>query len=139
MYTSVAFSIHIVVQPLPLCNSKVFPSPQQKVLSLPLSLHSQVRSPFSPGSRCSAFCLSGFTYCAQLLSRVQLLVIPWSVAHQAPLSMEFSRQVYWSGLPLPPPGDLLNQRTESGFSVAPALAGRFFTTEPPGKPPSLLL
>ena len=134
MYTSVAFSIHIVVQPLPLCNSKVFPSPQQKVLSLPLSLHSQVRSPFSPGSRCSAFCLSGFTYCAQLLSRVQLLVIPWSVAHQAPLSMEFSRQVYWSGLPFPPAGDLPDPGIEPIPLASPALSGGFFTTEPPGKP-----
>ena len=52
---------------------------------------------------------------------------PWTVACQAPLSMEFSRQEYWSGLPFPSPGD----RTH--VSLSPALAGRFFTTEPPGK------
>ena len=41
-------------------------------------------------------------------SHVQLCVTPWTVAHQASLSMEFSRQEYWSGLPFPPPGDLIN-------------------------------
>ena len=52
---------------------------------------------------------SRFTLCvrvANLLSPVQLIVTPWAVARQAPLSMEFSRQEYWSGLPCPPPGDL---------------------------------
>ena len=42
----------------------------------------------------------------KLLSLVQLFVIPWTAAYQAPLSMEFSRQEYWSGLPFPSPGDL---------------------------------
>ena len=52
------------------------------------------------------------------LSCVQLLVIPWTAAYQAPLSMGFSRQKYWSGLPFPPPGDLPNP----GFKLAsPAL------------------
>ena len=41
-------------------------------------------------------------------SRVQLFVTSWTIAHQVPLSMEFSRQTYWSGLPFPPPGDLPN-------------------------------
>ena len=56
---------------------------------------------------------SGFTLltlmcnaCAKLLSCVQLFVTLWTVAHQFPLSMEFSRQEYWSGLPFPSPGDL---------------------------------
>ena len=44
----------------------------------------------------------------KVLSHVRLFVTPWTVAHQAPLSMEFSRQEYWSGLPFPSPGDLLN-------------------------------
>ena len=56
---------------------------------------------------------------------------PGTVAHQAPLSMEFSRQEYWSGLPFPPPGYLPNPGIKS---VSPELAGRFFTTELPGKP-----
>ena len=56
--------------------------------------------------------------------------MPWTVAHQAPLSMGFSRQEYWSGLPCPPPGDLPSPEIKP---ASPALAGRFFTTEPPGK------
>ena len=56
---------------------------------------------------------------------------PWTVAHQAPLSMGFSRPEYWSGLPFLTPADLPNPGTEL---PSPALAGGFFTTEPPGKP-----
>ena len=54
----------------------------------------------------------------------------WTVAHQAPPSMEFSRQEYWSKLPCPPPGDLPDPRMEPMSLTSPALAGRFFTTEP---------
>ena len=50
------------------------------------------------------------------------------VAHQAPLSMGFSRQEYWSGLPCPPPGDLPNPGIEPVSLTFPALAGGFFTT-----------
>ena len=57
----------------------------------------------------------------------------WTVAHQAPLSMEFCREEYWSGLSFPPPVDLLNPGIEPMSLVSPALAGRFFTTEPSGK------
>ena len=56
---------------------------------------------------------------------------PQTVARQTPLSMGFPRQEYWSGLPFASPGDLLDPRIEP---ESPALAGRFFTTEPPGKP-----
>ena len=66
--------------------------------------------------------------CAQLLSRVRLSVAPWTVAHQAPQAMDFSRQEYWSGLPFPPPGDLPNPQTEWVSLVSPALAGGFITT-----------
>ena len=59
---------------------------------------------------------------------------PWTVACQAPLSMGFPRQEYWSGLPCPPPGDLSNSGIKPKSPEAPTLAGRFFTTEPPGKP-----
>ena len=59
----------------------------------------------------------------------------WSVAHQAPLSMEFSRQEFWSVLLFPIPGDLPNHPGIKPSSPAvPALAGGFFTTAPPGKP-----
>jgi len=57
-------------------------------------------------------------------------VTPWTIAHQAPLSMGFSRQEYWSRLPFPPPGDLSDSEIEL---VSLALAGGFFTTEQPGK------
>ena len=60
--------------------------------------------------------------CAQLLSLVQLLEIPWTVACQAPLSMEFSRQEYWNGLPFPPPGDLPDPGIELTSPASPALA-----------------
>ena len=62
------------------------------------------------------------------LSRVRLFATPWTVDFQPPLSMGFSRQEYWSGLPFPFPGDLPNPGIEPTFS---ALTGRFFTTEPP--------
>ena len=48
-------------------------------------------------------------------------VTPWTIVPQAPLSMGFSRQEYWSGLPFPPPGDLLNPGTESTSPMSPAL------------------
>ena len=71
--------------------------------------------------------------CAQSLICVQLFVTPWTVAHQTSLSMEFSRQEYWSGLPFPIPGDLPCPGIKPVPSVSPALASRFFTTEPSGR------
>ena len=62
--------------------------------------------------------------------------MPWTVAHQAPLAMEFSRQEYWSRLTFPPPGDLPDPGIEP---ASPVLTGRFFTTVPPGKPELLCL
>ena len=56
------------------------------------------------------------------------------VARLAPLSTGFPRQEYWSGLPFPSPGDLPDPGIERASPASPALAGRFFTTEPPGKP-----
>ena len=63
-------------------------------------------------------------------SCVPLFATPWTVAHQIPLFMEFSRQEYWSGLPFPTPGDLPNPGIKT---ASPALRGRFFTTVSPGK------
>ena len=62
------------------------------------------------------------------LSCVQLFVTLWTVACQAPLSMGFSWQDYWSGLPCPPPGDLSYPGIEPESLMSPALAGGFFTT-----------
>ena len=61
-------------------------------------------------------------------------VTPWIVACQAPLSMEFSRQEYWNGLPFPIPEDLPNPGIEPMSLASPALAGRFLAMAPPGKP-----
>ena len=64
------------------------------------------------------------------LGHVQLFVIPWAVAYQAPSSMEFSRQEYWNGLPFPSPGDL----PEPGIKPrSPALQADILPSEPPGK------
>ena len=84
--------------------------------------------------------------CAQLLSHVQLFGTAWTVAHQAPLSMEFSRQEYWRGLPFLTSGDFPDPGIEPLSLVCPALAVRFFffffffwqsdslPLAPPGKP-----
>ena len=56
---------------------------------------------------------------------------PWTVVHQAPLSMGFSGQDYWDGLPFLSPGDLLYPGIETVGLMSPALAGRVFATEPP--------
>ena len=61
-------------------------------------------------------------------SHVQLFVMPWSVAHQAHLSMGFARQEYLSRLPYPPPGYLPDPGIELASLTSPALTGRFFTT-----------
>ena len=75
-----------------------------------------------------------FCCCCWVTKSCWLFVTPWTVAHQAPLSMGFSRQEYWSGLPFFSPGDLPNPGTEP---ESPALAGRVFTIEPPWKPQGL--
>ena len=72
-----------------------------------------------------------------MLSRVNVsdsFVSPWTVTPQTRVSLGVSRQEGWSGLPFPPPGDLPDSGTESPTSASLALAGRFFTTDLPGKP-----
>ena len=66
---------------------------------------------------------------ASSLSHIQLFATPWTVAHQAPPSMEFSRQAYWTGLPFPSPGDLPNLGIEPG---SPTLWADALLSEPPG-------
>ena len=65
------------------------------------------------------------------LSHVRLFATPWTVARQAPPSMEFSRQEYWSGLPFPSPRDLPDPRIEPG---SPAWEADALPSEPPGDP-----
>ena len=71
---------------------------------------------------------------SHVASHVWLFVTPWAITHQAPLSMEFFRQEYWSGLPFPSPGDLPNPGTESS---SPTLQTDSLPSEPPEKPQSL--
>ena len=78
---------------------------------------------------CARMCVHVST---QLLSCVQLFMAPWTLAYQAPLSLEFSSLEYWSSLPFPPPGDLPDPRVKPRSL---ALAGRFFTTVLPGSSP----
>ena len=65
------------------------------------------------------------------LSHVRLFATPWNVTYQAPLSMGFSRQEYWSGLPFPSPGDLPNPGIKLWY---PALQADALPSDPPGKP-----
>ena len=75
-------------------------------------------------------CVAPFILPLLLFSHVWFFATPWTVAHQAPLSMGVSKQGNWSGLPFPSPGDLPDPGIEP---ASPALTGRFFTTEPPWK------
>ena len=76
-----------------------------------------------------------FSQCCVLsrFSGVRLFAVMWAVARQAPLSMGFSRQEYWSGLPFPSLGDLPNPGVEPTSPVSPALQADSLPTEPPGK------
>ena len=69
--------------------------------------------------------------CCRSAALLWLFVTPWTAARQAPLSVGFPRQEHWSGLPFPSPGNFPDPGIEP---MSPALAGGFFTTEPPGKP-----
>ena len=72
------------------------------------------------------FCVCALNH----FSHVQLFATPWTVAHQAPLFMGFSRQEYWSGVPFPPPGDLPDPGIESRLKIE--FAGGFLISESPG-------
>ena len=117
------------------------------LLSLYYCLFQNVIEMESYRLQCTLFRLTSFTYhqtsvcvcvcvcvwfdnfvCAQSLSVVQFYATLWTVACQVPLSMEFFRQEYWSGLPGPPPGDLPDPGIELGSLTSPSLPGRFFTT-----------
>ena len=72
--------------------------------------------------------------CACSVTHIWLFVTPWTVPCQAPLSMEFSRQEYWNGLPFPTPGDFPDLGMKPAPLASPTLAGRFFTIVPPRRP-----
>ena len=69
-----------------------------------------------------------YTYELNHFTCVPVFATLWPIAHQTPLSMGFSRQAHWSGLPCPPPGDLSNPGIESASLKSPALAGGFHTS-----------
>ena len=78
--------------------------------------------------KCGSYC-SYYSYCVlSRFSHVRLFATPWTVIRRAPLSMGFSRQEYWSGLPCPPPGDLSDPGIKPASFTSLVLAGRFFTT-----------
>ena len=72
--------------------------------------------------------------CVCVLSRFRFFVTPWTVAHQATLSMEFSMQEYWSRVSFPTSGDIPDPGAESKALGSPALRGRFFTMSHLGSP-----
>ena len=119
---------------LPLWQFKYFGAPVFCIFHPP---HHQIPSPPFPLAGCSPVFLE--LVCVQLLSRVRLFATSWTVAHhphshpQAPLFMDFSLQVYWSGLPCPPPGDLPHPGMEPR---SPALQADSLPSESPGSPPS---
>ena len=73
-------------------------------------------------------------WCPQSFSNVQFFVTPWTGARQAPVSMGFSRQEYWSGLPFPAAGDLPDPEIECVSLASLVMGGRFFSTVPPANP-----
>ena len=79
-------------------------------------------------------CMCRSHACAQSLSRVRLFVTLWAVAHQAPLPMEFPRQEYWSGLPFPTPGDLINPEIKPVSPASSAVQADSSLIAAPGKP-----
>ena len=76
---------------------------------------------------CVCVCARALTCMLSRFSRVQLFATLWSVAHQAPLSMGFFRQEYWSGLSFPSPGDFPHPGIKPASLTSPVLAGGFFT------------
>ena len=101
-------------------HSPWLPLHQELPILLPKHVHSFSSSPQSPD----------FVFVVTLLGCISFAT-PWTVARQAPLSIGFPKQEYWSGLPFPPPGDLPDPGIKP---VSPVLACGFFITEPPGKP-----
>ena len=116
-----------------------YPPPCQAASALPTGSGHYPHTPIPASCPCHAICthptemilsptiferwpVLGWTVCAQ---SCPTLTTPWTVACQAPLSIGFPRQEYWSGLPFPPPGDLPNPGMELAFPVTPALVGRF--------------
>ena len=111
-----------MLQPRPLCVYQHTSCQCREVLGVSVTLASdQFQSPLNP-------CSAGVCICAKSLQSCLALCSPWAVACQAALSMGFSRQAYWRGLPFPLPGELPDLQIELMPPTSPALASGFFTT-----------
>ena len=111
--------ILVALNSWPSCG-RIFTSPSLSFL-INLSNVNFLKKRVIPGTQMGVCVLSHF-------SRVHLFVTLWAVVHQVPLSMGFSRQEYWSGLPFSPPGDLPGPGIEPVSPTSPTLAGGFFTS-----------
>ena len=101
--------------PIPYCSRK-----NSRLYTLPMCV-------------CVHACACVHTHAHLVALSCQLFAAPWAAACQGPLSMGFSRQEYWSGLPFSTPGDLPDRGIKPMSFASPALTGEFFTTELPGK------
>ena len=97
---------------------------QRELIYVPMRRHRDLRN-----SKSRSVKLDTYECCASLLSHVRVFAITWTVVHQAPLFMGFSRKGYWSGLPCPSPGDHPNPGIEPG---SPALQVDSLPAEQPG-------
>ena len=132
---------HVVIEPLSSTNDILYCGRQfeEKFLQLQLSENKNFLKNWCP-HKITILNLSVTVYvcvCARVcmhmaLSHVQLLQLPWTTVHQAPLSVALSRQEYWSGLPFPSPRDLPDPGIRPTSLSPPALTGEFFMTLPPG-------
>ena len=109
--TSVRMELACLTLPVSGCVQPTWKAPKPHTIGISWTFHHVV---------CVCVCV-----CA--LSHVQLFATPWTIALQAPLSMQFCRQEYWSGLPLPSPGDLPDPEMKAVSPVSPALAGGFIS------------
>ena len=110
--------------------------PPPQVLPQTGNLRELLTGPKMPDSHLTGECSGGVCACC-LFSCVRLFGTLWIVAHQAPLSIGFSRQEFWSWLPCPSPEDLPGPVIEPRSLVSPALAGGFFTTSSIWKAPEM--
>ena len=127
---SIGFSRQAYWSGLPFPAAEDLPNPGIQPGS-PASTHRPPASPEILNGRPHSL---GYDAVPCVLSRVRLSLTPWTVAHQAPLSMGFPRQAYWSGLPFPPPWDLPDPGMEPASPVSPVLQAGSLPAEPSGKP-----
>ena len=126
-YMPFAFNLHLLISIIPL-----FPISSMKFSWLKAGKALHLMNFYKEFLSLTQWhCFAARHCCCLVIKLCLTLVTPWTVACQAPLSMAFPRQEYWCGLPFPSPVDLPNPGIKP---ASPALVGRCFTIEPPGKP-----